>query len=76
MLIALDPLVRRLTGQARGAVVIVDARRNNPLIDSEGDTAMEVVDIEGETRPLETVTVDAGRRGGRAICHSTCSSPE
>jgi len=57
-LIALDPLVRRLTGNARGAVVIVDACRNNPLVDAEASAQMQIVAIEGETRALETVTMD------------------
>ena len=57
-LIGLDAMLRRLTGQARGVVFVVDACRNNPLIEADRSTELEIVAVEGAQRALDTVTLD------------------
>ncbi|WP_422358039.1 caspase family protein [Qipengyuania flava] len=57
-LIGLDAMLRRLTGEARGVVFVVDACRNNPLIEADRSTEMEIVAVEGAQRALDTVTLD------------------
>ena len=57
-LIGLDAMLRRLTGEARGVVFVVGACRNNPLIEADRSTEMEIVAVEGAQRALDTVTLD------------------
>ena len=57
-LIGLDPMLQRLTEQARGVVFVVDACRNNPLVEAGADTAFEVIEVEGNKRALSRVTLD------------------
>lgn len=57
-LIGLDAMLRRLTEEARGVVFVIDACRNNPLLDSDSSTAMEIVEVEGGMRAIEAVTLD------------------
>ncbi|MCB2087246.1 MAG: caspase family protein [Sphingomonadaceae bacterium] len=57
-LISLDSLLRTLTERARGVVVVVDACRNNPFFEAEEDAQMRVVAVEGDTRSLQSVTLD------------------
>ena len=57
-LIGLNSLLQQLTERAKGVVFVVDACRNNPLVDTETSTAMEIVEVEGGMRALETVTLD------------------
>ncbi|WP_299192791.1 caspase family protein [uncultured Erythrobacter sp.] len=55
-LIPLDSLVTQITERARGAVIIIDACRNNPYFDAEPDDQIEVVEISGPTRSISYVT--------------------
>lgn len=57
-LIGLDSMLQGLTEAAKGVVFVVDACRNNPVIDAEESAEMEIVEIEGGVRSLETVTLD------------------
>ena len=57
-LAGLDAMLRRLTGEARGVVFVVDACRNNPLIEADRSTELEIVAVEGAQRALDTVTLD------------------
>ncbi len=55
-LVPLDSLVSKITERARGAVIIIDACRNNPYFDAEPDDAIEIVEIAGATRGINYVT--------------------
>lgn len=55
-LIPLDSLVSQITARARGAVIIIDACRNNPYFHAEPDDVIEVVEISGATRGINYVT--------------------
>lgn len=57
-LIGLDSMLQRLTEAAKGVVFVVDACRNNPVLENEQSVAVEIVEIEGGMRSLETVTLD------------------
>lgn len=57
-LIGLDSMLQQLTQAAKGVVFVVDACRNNPVFEAEQSTAVEIVEIEGGMRSLETVTLD------------------
>lgn len=56
-LIPLDPLVQKLTEKAKGAVIIVDACRNNPLANTKKHSKMEIRTIAGGSRSVETVNI-------------------
>ncbi len=58
MLIPLASLVSQIGDRARGAVVIIDACRNNPLVDLDPEDEVQVVAIEGSTRSLTQVSMD------------------
>jgi uncharacterized caspase-like protein len=58
MLIPLDSLISQIGDRARGAVVIIDACRNNPLVDLDPEDQVQVVAIEGSTRSLTRVSMD------------------
>ncbi len=58
MLIPLDSIVSQIGNRASGAVVIIDACRNNPLNDFEPDESLRIVQIEGDTRSLTQVSLD------------------
>lgn len=58
MLIPLASLVSQIGDRARGAVVIIDACRNNPLVDLDPEDEVQVVAIEGGTRSLTQVSMD------------------
>lgn len=55
-LIPLDSLITQITERARGAVIIIDACRNNPYFEAEPDEQIEIVEISGATRSLSYVT--------------------
>lgn len=57
-LVGLDAMLRSLTEKTKGVIFVVDACRNNPLIDADSSTAMEIVEVEGNMRALEAVTLD------------------
>ncbi|MCP5396656.1 MAG: caspase family protein [Sphingomonadaceae bacterium] len=57
-LISLDSLLRTLTERAKGVVVVIDACRNNPFFEAEEDPEMRMVTVEGDTRSLQSVTLD------------------
>ncbi len=55
-LIPLDSLVNQITQRARGAVIVIDACRNNPYFDADPDERIEIVEIAGATRGINYVT--------------------
>lgn len=56
-LIALDPLLQQMTAKARGAVVIVDACRNNPIAMFDEDEEFSVVEITDATRSAQPISL-------------------
>lgn len=57
-LIPLDAMVQKMTEAARGAIIVVDACRNNPLAKNPATRDMEVHNIAGASRQVETITLD------------------
>jgi uncharacterized caspase-like protein len=55
-LIPLDSLVNQITQRTRGAVIVIDACRNNPYFDADPDERIEIVEISGATRGINYVT--------------------
>lgn len=51
-LIPLDAVVTQITARARGAVIIIDACRNNPYFDADPDEEIEIVEIDRSTRSI------------------------
>ena len=51
-LIPLDAVVTQITQRAKGAVIIIDACRNNPYFDAEPDDQVEIVEIDRSTRSI------------------------
>lgn len=56
-LIPLDPMVQKLTEAAKGAIIIVDACRNNPLAEKTDTSNMQIRSIAGATRDVETINI-------------------
>ncbi|MEP3420814.1 MAG: caspase family protein [Erythrobacter sp.] len=56
-LIPLESLVTQISMRARGAVIVIDACRNNPYFDAEPDDRIEIVEVSGSTRSLSYVTL-------------------
>lgn len=56
-LIPLDPMIQKLTEVAKGAIIIVDACRNNPLADKVDQSKMEIRSITGGTRDVQSVNI-------------------
>ncbi|MEM1132024.1 MAG: caspase family protein [Pseudomonadota bacterium] len=58
-LIPLEDLIRRLTEKARGAIVVVDACRNNPLASEQVQPTERslALNIAGVTRSVESITL-------------------
>lgn len=67
-LIPLDALVTQITQRARGAVIIIDACRNNPYFDAEPEDNLDIVAIDGATRSLSFIRLEdmAGAGSGLA----------
>ena len=65
-LIEMDAIMRRLTGHARGTILVVDACRENPFARPARGEQLQVSG--GASRAMETVTLDqlAASRGGLA----------
>ncbi|MFK7840914.1 MAG: caspase domain-containing protein [Sphingorhabdus sp.] len=57
-LIPLDTMVQKMTESAKGAIIIIDACRNNPLAKNSAPRPMEVQIVASATREVETVTLD------------------
>jgi len=57
-LIPLDAMVQKLTEAAKGAIIIVDACRNNPLAKNPAPREMAVHSIARASRQAETITLD------------------
>ncbi len=57
-LIPLDPIVQKMTDASKGAIIIVDACRNNPLANSGTAGRMEVRSLSGAGRQVETITLN------------------
>jgi len=55
-LIPLDAVVTQITERARGAVIVIDACRNNPYFDADPDEDVQIVEISGATRSLNYVS--------------------
>lgn len=56
-LIALDPLLKQLTERAKGAVVIVDACRNNPISYFDDEDQVPVVEVSDATRSIQPISL-------------------
>ncbi|MEP3227155.1 MAG: caspase family protein [Parasphingorhabdus sp.] len=56
-LIPLDHLVQKMTEKAQGAIIVVDACRNNPLADKDGQTTLGIRTITGAHRSIDTETI-------------------
>ncbi|KEO91548.1 hypothetical protein EH31_02450 [Erythrobacter longus] len=57
-LIPLDALVGQITARARGAVIIIDACRNNPFFNAEPEAALDIIEIDGTTRSLSFIRLE------------------
>jgi len=57
-LIPLDALVTQITQRARGAVIIIDACRNNPYFAAEPEKDVQIIAIEGATRSLNFIRLE------------------
>lgn len=70
-LVPLDALVTEVTDRARGAIIIIDACRNNPYAAEDPDYVVEVVRVaglaEGATRGLEAVDASALREASGGL---------
>lgn len=64
-LIPLDAIVTQISERARGAVIVIDACRNNPLYEVDPDEQIEIVEIADRTRSISYVTLaDIGQAAG------------
>ncbi|MBV7260196.1 caspase family protein [Erythrobacter crassostreae] len=52
----LGSLVTQITERERGAIIVINACRNNPYFDVEPDDQIEIVEISGATRSINYVT--------------------
>lgn len=66
-LIALDPLIQQMTERAKGAVVIVDACRNNPIAAFDEDDEFSVVEIADATRAIQPISLFDLANAGRGL---------
>jgi len=66
-LIALDPLLQQMTDRAKGAVVIVDACRNNPIAAFGRDEKLSVVEIDDTTRSVQPISLYDLANAGRGL---------
>lgn len=57
-LIPLDAVITQITQRAKGAVIIIDACRNNPYFEAEPDTQVEIVEIDRTTRSIGYASMD------------------
>ena len=57
-LIPLDAVITQITQRAKGAVIIIDACRNNPYFEAEPDTQVEIVEIDRATRSIGYASMD------------------
>lgn len=67
-LIPLDALITQITQRARGAVIIVDACRDNPYYEAEPESNLDIVAIDGATRSLGFIRLEdmSGAQSGLA----------
>jgi len=67
-LIPLDALITQITQRARGAVIIVDACRDNPYFEAEPESNLDIVAIDGATRSLSFIRLEdmSGAQSGLA----------
>lgn len=66
-LIPLDALVSQITSRARGAVIIIDACRNNPFFDAEPEGDVQIVAIDGATRSLDYIRLEDMSGAGQGL---------
>lgn len=66
-LIPLDALITQITQRARGAVIIIDACRNNPYFDAEPETNLDIVAINGATRSLGFIRLEDMSGAGNGL---------
>ena len=57
-LIPLDALITQITQRARGAVIIIDACRDNPYFEAEPESNLDIVAIDGATRSLGFIRLE------------------
>ena len=66
-LIALNPLIKQMTDRAKGAIVIVDACRENPISAYDSDEDIAVVELSGLSRGLQPITHFDLAQAGRGL---------
>lgn len=66
-LIPLDALVSQITARASGAVIIIDACRNNPYFEAEPEGDVQIVAIDGATRSLNTIRLEDMSEVGQGL---------
>ena len=67
-LIPLDAVVTQITERAQGAVIIIDACRNNPYYEADPDDQIEIIEIDRATRSIGYASLDdlSNSQGGLA----------
>ncbi|MEL6541288.1 MAG: caspase family protein [Pseudomonadota bacterium] len=67
-LIPLDAVVTQITERARGAVIVIDACRNNPYFEASPDERVEIIEIDRTTRSIGFASLDdlTNSKGGLA----------
>ena len=67
-LIPLDALVTQITARARGAVIVIDACRNNPYYETQPEDRLEIIEIDRSTRSIGYASLDelSNAQGGLA----------
>jgi len=66
-LIPLDALVTQITSRARGAVIIIDACRNNPYFEADPEGNVQIVAIDGATRSLNYIRLEDMSGTGQGV---------
>lgn len=57
-LIPLDAVITQITERAQGAVIVIDACRNNPYFEAEPDAQVEIIEIDRTTRSIGYASMD------------------
>lgn len=67
-LIPLDAVVTQINNRARGAVIVIDACRNNPYYETSPEEQVEIVEIDRTTRSIGYASLDdlSASKGGLA----------
>ncbi len=66
-LIPLDALITQITNRARGAVIVIDACRDNPYFDAEPEKDLDIVAIDGASRSLGFIRLEDMSDAGNGL---------